>query len=406
MLLLKARPLHGRLDFRGLPVSVENWKHSARAWKDPHNNTEGMTRMRYSYGYIRGTLGTDGDQLDVYIGPDWDAPMVYIVHQMAPPDFTSYDEDKCMLAFSSADAAREAYLKQYDDPRFFGSMTEMPFDEFKEKIYQCKGKMVKSHIQGYTRHTSTGRSVYVREHDDKRQPHPDEPVREFGAIPEEVAKAAGVPAAPIRLVRGKQFGDHRGFGLEHIAVQHGEEIRQAGYDSEEAFVEDVLQSFNAVYDAGGGRLALVSDSGKEQKIHIVEVRYSRGQKFYTVVTAYIADRPKFNERKYRLLWKKLAKGLIGFLGLVKATLGLRKSGEALCKQVGDQLGVDWNEVDLDEFCDGMFVEEEHRDVTGGNAVTTAKIVLAHLKEDPHYYTKLEKIEKAMTAGVFLLKRGE
>lgn len=405
MFLIKARPLHGRLNFRGLQISIENAKHSSRAWKDPHNNTEGMTHMKHAYGYLRGTLGTDGDHLDVYLGPDRDAPMVYIVHQMSPPDFKVYDEDKCMLGFPSADAAKEAYLNQYDDPRFYGSMTEMPFEEFREKIFCCKGKMVKSHIQGYTRHTATGRSVYVREHDDKRQAHPDEPVREFGTIPEEVAKAAGVPTAPIRLVRGKQFSEHKGFGLEHIEVQHGEEIRQAGYDSGEAFVEDVVKNFNAVYDAGGGRLALVSDSGQGQKIHIVEVRYSRGQKFYTVVTAYIAERPKFNERRYRLLWKKLAKGLIGFLGLVKSRL-FRKSGEAYCKQIGDKLGVDWKEVDLDEFANGMFVEEEHRDITHGDPEMTAKIVLAHLKEDPRYYTKLEKIEKAIKAGTFLLKRRE
>jgi hypothetical protein len=82
---------------------------------------------------------------------------------------------------------------------------------------------------------------------------------------------------------------------------------------------------------------------------------------------------------------------------------MAKSGEAMCKQIGDRLGVDWNEVDLDEFCDGMFVEEEHKDVTGGDPVLTAKIVLAHLRERKDYYSRLDKyVEKALS-GAYLLK---
>jgi hypothetical protein len=64
---------------------------------------------------------------------------------------------------------------------------------------------------------------------------------------------------------------------------------------------------------------------------------------------------------------------------------LKKSGEAACRKVGDKLGVDWKKVDFDEFCDGMFEEDEH----GGNAEESAKIALDHLKEDPKYYSKLK-----------------
>lgn len=39
---------------------------------------------------------------------------------------------------------------------------------------------------------------------------------------------------------------------------------------------------------------------------------------------------------------------------------------------------------------GMKVEQEHRDITHGSTTMTRKIVNAHLKEDPEYYTKLEK----------------
>lgn len=48
---------------------------------------------------------------------------------------------------------------------------------------------------------------------------------------------------------------------------------------------------------------------------------------------------------------------------------------------------------LSQFKRGFTVEHEHKDVTKGDPIKTAKIVIAHLKEVPNYYTKLKKVEK-------------
>lgn len=130
----KAYKLSRRTQFRGLDVSIETDKGELRHWYDPHNKTKGSTKMSHPYGYIRRTKGVDGDHVDVYIGPKEDAPNVYVVHQMKAPDFKKYDEDKCMVGFESAAAAKAAYLKNFDDSRFFGSMTTMPWDEFEKKV--------------------------------------------------------------------------------------------------------------------------------------------------------------------------------------------------------------------------------------------------------------------------------
>jgi hypothetical protein len=45
---------------------------------------------------------------------------------------------------------------------------------------------------------------------------------------------------------------------------------------------------------------------------------------------------------------------------------------------------------------GMDVEKEHQDVTHGDAQMTAKIAASHLKEDPKYYTKLNKMEESVS----------
>ena len=68
------------------------------------------------------------------------------------------------------------------------------------------------------------------------------------------------------------------------------------------------------------------------------------------------------------------------------------------KKIGEDIGIDWNEVKLDEFTKGINVEFEHgtrfpeTDVTNDDKILTGKIAWAHLKEFPDYYTRLSKLE--------------
>lgn len=128
------------IHFQGMEVSIENRKGSVREGKNK-DGTPWRSEMHYDYGYIRRTEGTDGDHVDVYIGPDESSDTVYVVHQ-AEPETGRYDEDKCMLGFGGEEAAKAAYLKQYDSPKFFGAMTAVPFSMFKEKVFGAKGEPV------------------------------------------------------------------------------------------------------------------------------------------------------------------------------------------------------------------------------------------------------------------------
>ena len=68
------------------------------------------------------------------------------------------------------------------------------------------------------------------------------------------------------------------------------------------------------------------------------------------------------------------------------------------RRVGDEIGVDWNRFDLEQFRQGMDVEFEHgshdpqTDVTRDDPIVTGKIALAHMKEFPDYYERLERME--------------
>ena len=68
------------------------------------------------------------------------------------------------------------------------------------------------------------------------------------------------------------------------------------------------------------------------------------------------------------------------------------------KRIGDELGINWEIVELEEFRIGLGVELEHgshdpeTNVTNDDEILTGKIALAHLREFPDYYTRLEKLE--------------
>jgi len=69
------------------------------------------------------------------------------------------------------------------------------------------------------------------------------------------------------------------------------------------------------------------------------------------------------------------------------------------RQVGNQIGIKWTEVDLEQFRMGLEVELEHgirnvvTNVTNDDLVLTGKIALAHLMELPDYYTRLMRMEE-------------
>lgn len=138
------------MDFQGLPISIENKKGSHRKWYDVGEQKAGVTVMKFPYGYIKGTLGTDGDEVDVYIGKDKDSEKVFIITQNKAPDFVKIDEQKVMLGFNSTEQARLAYLAHMDKPKALRNIKEMHIDEFKTKLDSHKGKLIKGALITYT----------------------------------------------------------------------------------------------------------------------------------------------------------------------------------------------------------------------------------------------------------------
>lgn len=142
----KKYPFQGFIDFQGLAIDVENKAGSNRSGTD-ETGEKWATYMHFHYGEIRGTEGTDGDKLDVYVGPNHDSSVVVVIHQ-CDPSTGKYDEDKVMLGFDSEQEAIGAYLKQYNRPGFYkdGEHTSMPIGQFWRWVqnHKNKGKKVTS----------------------------------------------------------------------------------------------------------------------------------------------------------------------------------------------------------------------------------------------------------------------
>jgi uncharacterized protein DUF5661 len=77
----------------------------------------------------------------------------------------------------------------------------------------------------------------------------------------------------------------------------------------------------------------------------------------------------------------------------------RRTSIEEARRVGDEIGVDWSRFELEQFRKGMDVEFEHgshdpqTDVTHDDPIVTGKIALAHMKEFPDYYERLERMER-------------
>lgn len=146
--LLANHKLHDRITFRGLNISIENRKGSVRQGVD-RSGKAWSSFYWIPYGYIRGTMGVDGDQVDCFVGPNEDAKNVYVIH-VRDPHTNKYDEDKCMLGFSDADEAKRQFMRHYNNGNFFGGMDTLSWDDFERKVLGTKDKPCKLTASGNT----------------------------------------------------------------------------------------------------------------------------------------------------------------------------------------------------------------------------------------------------------------
>lgn len=121
------------VDVQGLPIFIEN--HMGTVRTGGRGRGAWQTVMPADYGFIEGVGSAEGafEQLDCFIGPELDAPDVYIVDQV---DWRTggFDEHKCMIGFKDAAQAMDCYKRAFSDGKGadrLGAITAVPMERFK-----------------------------------------------------------------------------------------------------------------------------------------------------------------------------------------------------------------------------------------------------------------------------------
>jgi hypothetical protein len=100
----------GEVYLYGLRLAIENPRHTFRWGLADGRRWE--SRVAAHYGYIRGTRGNDGDEVDCFVGPYPESQSAWVINQTDGQG--GFDEHKVMLAFPDERAARSAYQLSYE----------------------------------------------------------------------------------------------------------------------------------------------------------------------------------------------------------------------------------------------------------------------------------------------------
>lgn len=123
----------GHLKMQGLDITIENPMGSTRSGTTPEGETW-ETTLPAAYGYVKRTEGADGDQVDVYVGPDPKSRQVYIVDQIDPKT-GRFDEHKALIGYSDQSDALSAYDQAFSDgtgESRRGAVTPMGMGDFRK----------------------------------------------------------------------------------------------------------------------------------------------------------------------------------------------------------------------------------------------------------------------------------
>ncbi|MGL5450964.1 MAG: hypothetical protein ACRDBT_00910, partial [Aeromonas sp.] len=120
----------GELSAFGLELAIENPKGHVRSGTSQDGN-KWQISMAHDYGYIKGTKGLDGDEIDAFIGPNLQGEAAFVISQLDADG--KLDEHKVMLGFDDEESAKQGYVSSHmagwDG---LGSIQEMSLPELKE----------------------------------------------------------------------------------------------------------------------------------------------------------------------------------------------------------------------------------------------------------------------------------
>jgi hypothetical protein len=127
-------------NFQGIPVYVDRPKGFVQRGRNEATGEDWEREYKCDYGYIPGTLGGDGQGLDVFLGDKADSPDAHWIQQKKADG--SFDEYKVMFGFKDRNEAKDMYL-QHVPKKYFGTMATMSTDLVKALLgIEPAGQMI------------------------------------------------------------------------------------------------------------------------------------------------------------------------------------------------------------------------------------------------------------------------
>lgn len=118
----------GATRLHGMPITIETPMFQPRRGKA--DGAPWSVLCMAHYGYINGTVGADGDAVDVFVGPVPESLRVFVVNQVKRDG--TFDEHKVLLGFADEQSARDAYMNSYEKGwTGLGSLTPCSIKQFK-----------------------------------------------------------------------------------------------------------------------------------------------------------------------------------------------------------------------------------------------------------------------------------
>jgi phage-related protein (TIGR01555 family) len=119
-----------KIKMNGMVISIENHRGSIRQGQTV-DGTRWANKMPDHYGFFKGVQGADGDELDCFVGPNAQAPNVYVINQH-DQSTNEFDEHKVMTGFDSPEQAMASFKASRDvELHELDEMYEMNVQDFK-----------------------------------------------------------------------------------------------------------------------------------------------------------------------------------------------------------------------------------------------------------------------------------
>jgi hypothetical protein len=120
----------GRFSWNGMQIVIESPRGSVRRGVSSSGEIW-RCEMTAHYGYISGTEGSDGDQVDVFMGRHPESELVFVIHQI-DQSTGKFDEFKVILGETNMKKAKELYLSNYSKGWKCGDIEAMTIEQFRD----------------------------------------------------------------------------------------------------------------------------------------------------------------------------------------------------------------------------------------------------------------------------------